>query len=146
MMPSDLAVARDASEAGAFFVLSAAQHHAQVGIEPPVVDLDLARVKEGVERGVNQLDHARLQVVGLDRLVLIVRGLDPERIGPDAQVRIHRHEDGGALRVLVAQLAGHLQDGVVTRGGVQRRAQLGPALRHENGEPPSRADGRALPE
>ena len=73
-----------------------------------------------------EVDDPAVQPVDLDALVLVGLRDHPERVGADAQVRVHRDEDGRPAGVVLADVEGRLQDGLVHRGVIdgarQRRA------------------------
>ena len=70
-----------------------------------------------------------LDPLRLDALVLVGLGDHAERVGADAEVRVHRDEDGRPAAVRVAHVERRLEDGVVHRGLVERGRQLGALAR-----------------
>ena len=58
----------------------------------------------------------------------------PEGVGPDAQVRVHRDEDGHATGVVLADVERRLQDGLVHRRVIDGAGQREPLAGHGDAE------------
>ena len=73
-----------------------------------------------------ELDDPAVELVELDALVLVGLRDHPQRVGADAEVRVHRDEDGRPAAVVLAHVEGGLQDGLIHRRVVDRARQLEP--------------------
>ena len=106
-------------------------------------------VEEGVDllRVDVDLLHAGVERLDLDALVLVGLGDHAERVGADAEVRVHRDEDRRAAAVLLAHVERGLEDGGVHRALVERaRAAPGGAWRHGDAEGAARLERDPLRE
>ena len=122
-----LLVAVVATERGVRRRLAVAQQHARVRHEVGALRRgELALVEERVDLGRVDvdLDDAAVDLVDVDALVLVVLGGEAVRIGADAQVRVHRHEDGGTTLRRLHLDDGRLQDRLILRGLVEGAGQL----------------------
>ena len=94
---------------------------------------ELAVLEERVDLVGRDLDvrgaRRRVDALRRDALVLVRLRLHAERVGADAEVRVHRHEDRRRGAVRVADLEGGLEDRRVHRLLVDRGRELGEARR-----------------
>ena len=92
---------------------------------------DVAELEERVDVGAGHLElDDVLGVVRIGRARVLVRLRDDaQRVGADAQVRVHRDEHGRPRLVAVAHVDRDLEDRAVLRAGVEADHQrLGPLL------------------
>ena len=89
-----------------------------------------AELEEGVDVGARDLHlhHGVLELRVGDALVLVGLRAHAERVGPDAQVGVHRDEDGRPRRVAVAHVDRGLEDREVLRARLQADQRVRPVL------------------
>src|SRR5262249_23487615 len=75
------------------------------------------------------LGNSGVELVDLDPQVLVRLRVEPQGVGADSQVRIHRDEDG-RRSVRIPHVDGGLQNGLILRRMVERGGKLGPLGRN----------------
>ncbi len=129
-------------------VRSIAHQDAAVRRGQRIARRQLAFAKEHVDLFAVELeiDDAARQPIELDPLILVGLRDHSERIGADAEVRVHRDEHGDVAAVVLADVERGLQDGLIHGRVVDGAGQREPLARYGDAKRTARVESDPLGE